>query len=100
MRFLRHLAVVVLLVGVIVGLGAAWNKFAPSTLLGYQPTVGPVQFSGPAPGPSVLSNLTNPLNLQFLRQTVVIEVLILAGVIILDLVRRRLRRLDRAREPD
>jgi hypothetical protein len=104
MKFLRHFAVVVMLVSVIVGLGLAWNKFAPSTLLGYQPTLGPVQYNSKLirdqPGPSVLSVLTNPVNWKFLRHTVVIEVLVLAAVVILDVIRRRLRRIDRSRDLD
>lgn len=104
MRFLRHLAVVVLLVSVIVGLGLAWNEFAPGTLLGYQPTVGPVQFTGPlpghqaVPGPSVLSGLLSPVNLLDLRHTVVVEALVAAAVVLLEVARRRLRRFDRSRD--
>ncbi len=116
MKFLRHLAVVTLMVGIVVGLGLAWNKFAPSTLLGYQPALGPVQFKGPVPGarlpghpgkvigvepgPSVLSTFTNPASWRDLRHTVLIEFLVLTAVVIIDVVRRRLRRLDKAREAD
>lgn len=133
MKFLRHLAVVTLLIAVVVGLGLAWNKFMPSTLLGYQPVAGPVQFNGPLPGqhvvlrpglrarahpgklrlpgrrggfiavqpgPSVLSTFANPANWRQLRRPVLIELLLLSAVVIIDVVRRRLRRLSKAREAD
>ncbi|HET7018774.1 MAG TPA: hypothetical protein VFI65_32945 [Streptosporangiaceae bacterium] len=37
MRFLRHLGAATLLVAVVVGLGLAWNHFAPGTLVGDLP---------------------------------------------------------------
>jgi hypothetical protein len=111
-RFLRHLAVVGLVVAAVAGLGLAWNHFAASTLVGSLPgqphgaIVRPTE-SGPggAHGPKAidlgtfelgLNSMLQPVNWPYLRHTVVIEAAVMAGVVILDAGRRRSRRASRA----
>jgi hypothetical protein len=125
-KFLRHLAVVVLVVAVVVVGGMAWQHFGASTLAGG--LRGPVNVVNvpakllknrpagtrltvrPGPhGPVVvrssgsggmslgLNSMFRAVNLPVLRHTVEIEVGAIAAVVILDIARRRLRRFLRAR---
>ena len=99
MRFLRHLAAVVLAVAVIVGLGMLWAHASGGT--------GPRQ----APSPEALLRLEqiksgvirvrsdNGFHLADtgnLIRTCEIEALLAAGVITVSVVRRRRRRMRRA----
>jgi hypothetical protein len=121
-RFLRHLAAVMLVVAVVVVLGLAWNRFAAGSLAGglTAPSgriavVPGRQVKGPPPGavslPSGahvsrvirsggfnlgLNSMFQSVNLPYLRHTVVIEGGVIAAVVILDVGRRRSRRARRA----
>lgn len=126
MRFLRHLAVVCLVVAAVTGLGLAWNHFAASTLTGglivpQGELAGQGETAGsPPPGRVVLPKGTRPgsrnqpvgiqsrpfdlglssmfqsENLPYLRHTVFIETGLITAVVIVDASRRRARRADRA----
>jgi hypothetical protein len=118
-RFLRHLAAVCLVVAAVVGLGLAWDHFAFGTLAGgrippgtrLSETAGsppPERVALPAgsrAGPVViqsgsfnlgLNSMLQPVNLPYLRHTVVIETGVTAAVVIIDASRRRARRASRA----
>ena len=120
MRFLRHLAAVLLVVAAIVLLALAWNHAA-----GVGPASGPFRGhdlrvaagrlgKGPhgdvvvrlrgAHGLEVihaqpmdlgLTSMFDAVNLPSLRHTVVIEAWAAAAVVIIDLIRRRWRRARR-----
>ncbi len=121
MKFLRHLAAVMLVVAVVVVAGLAWQHFGASTLAGgLRGPVKVVNVPGgllkglppgtrltvrPGPhGPVVvrssgsggmslgLDSMFQAVNLPVLRHTVEIEVGVIAAVVILDIARRRLRR--------
>jgi len=123
-KFLRHLAVVILVVAVVVVGGVAWEHFGASSLAGG--LRGPVKMVNvpgkllkglppgtrlavrPGPhGPVVvrdsggmslgLTSMFQAVNLPVLRHTVEIEAGVIAAVVILDIARRRLRRFLRAR---
>lgn len=127
MKFLRHLAAVILVVAVVVIIGLAWSHFGASTLAGG--LQGPVrQVGGPAqpggrlppgalalprgarPGPHGLrvirigpmnlglSSVLNPVNLADLKHTVIIEALVTAVVVMIDVSRRLWRQEKRARQ--
>ena len=124
MRFLRHLAAVMLVVTIVVVGGLAWEHFGASTLAGgFRGPVKVVNVPGnllkglppgtavavrPGPhGPVVvrdsggmslgLDSMFQAVNLPVLGDTVEIEVGVIAAVVILDIARRRLRRFLRAR---
>jgi hypothetical protein len=122
MRFLRHLAVVLLLVAAVVLLAMAWNHAAGGGLDGGlhghdlrgaagRLTKGPhgdvtVRLPG-AHGPQVvhvqpmdlgLTSMFDSVNLPNLRHTVVIEAGAAAAVVLIDAGRRKWRR--RARRAD
>jgi hypothetical protein len=124
MKFLRQLGAVTLLVAVVVVLGLAWNHFDPGSLIGGQ-LASVKQFSGPggptagtevlpggagaggARGPVVvrsgpmnlgLSSMFEPINLAVLKHTVVIEGVVIALVVMIDVSRRLWRQERRARE--
>lgn len=126
MRFLRHLAAVCLVVAAVTGLGLAWNHFAARTLIGGLTVPGRElagqggPAGGPPPGQFVLrkgarpggphrpvviesgsfdlglNSMLQPVNLPYLRHTVVIETGVIAAVVIIDASRRRSRRASRA----
>lgn len=125
MRFLRHLAAVVVLVAVVVLAGLAWNHFAGGGLPGEAQATGkrsiapgrgpgivvlqPGAKAGPGgphgpvvvhPGPMNLglSSMLDPVNLAVLRHTVVIEAVVIALVVMIDVSRRLWRQERRARE--
>jgi hypothetical protein len=121
-RFLRHLAAVLLVVAAVVLLAMGWNHIAGGT-----PAAGPhgpgerVLVAGPHPrrlvvprgirpgqahGPVIidlrpmdlgLTSMLDPVNLPSLRHTVVIEAEAAAAVVIIDVIRRRWRRARRTR---
>jgi hypothetical protein len=111
-KFLRHLAATALVVAVVVVLGLAWNHFAASTLVGSVPS--PLQREiiesqphgrVPVKGPGVIStggislglnSMLDPANLPVLRHTVVIEGGLIVAVVIIDMARRRARRVRHA----
>jgi hypothetical protein len=118
MRFVRHLTAATLVVAVVVILGLAWNHFAASTLIGNIQgsfrqeivTSRPAEASShgpvtPAPGHKVsnlgtmdlgLNSMLDPVNLPYLRHTVIIEAGVMAAVVIIDAGRRKSRRARRA----
>jgi hypothetical protein len=125
-RFVRHLAAATLVVAVVVILGLAWNHFAASTLIGgiqgsfRQEVITSQQADDPSPGAAGsahgihpksphgpknirfgtinlgLSSMLDPVNLPYLRHTVVIEAGVMAAVVIIDADRRKSRRARRA----
>ena len=124
MKFLRHLAAVMLVVAVVVVAGLAWEHFGASTLAGgFRGPVKVVNVPGgllkglppgtavavrPGPhGPVVvrdsggmslgLDSMFQAVNLPVLRNAVEIEAGVIAAVVILDIARRRLRRFLRTR---
>jgi hypothetical protein len=122
-KFLRHLGAVTLVVAVVVVLGLAWNHFGASTLAGgleasfkqappgsrppgavvLRPGAGAV---GPHGAPVIrsgpmnlgLSSMLDPVNLAVLRHTVVIEGVVIAIVVMIDVSRRLWRQDRRARQ--
>ena len=110
MKFLRHFGAVVAVVAVVVLLGLAWNRFAPSL-----PGQGPpgealavrgaiVQAAphgtkitwGGTPGLDI-GDLLQPVNLAVLRYNAELEAVIIAAVVIASASYRSLRRRWRAR---
>ena len=126
MRFLRHLAAVLLVVTAVVLLALAWNHVAsgpaaagppgpggrvPVAVLRAGPHAGrvvarPGTRLGRVNGPVIidlrpmdlgLTSMFDAVNLPSLRHTVVIEAGAAAAVVIIDVIRRRWRRARRAR---
>jgi hypothetical protein len=141
-KFVRRLGVVTLMVAVVVIIGLAWNRFAPSTLIGQLPGAGQnfnvrgavthkgsIVVARPGPGGHVrqvlvlpagaptpgnvpgnpiiihlrpmdlgLTSMFQRVNWPILEHAVVIEALVIAAVVIIDRIRRRLRRAWRARK--
>jgi hypothetical protein len=118
MRFLRHLAAVLLVVAAVVLLALGWNHIAGGTVgavrLGHDAQIVKVRPRAGAPprgtrpgqahGPVIiesqpmdlgLTSMLDPANLPSLRHTVVIEAGAAAAVVIIDLIRRRWRRAQR-----
>jgi hypothetical protein len=119
-RFLRHLAAVCLVVAAVAGLGLAWDHFGFGTLASGRippgtrlsetagsppPHERAVLPKGARPGAVViesgpfdlgLSSMFQPVNLPYLRHTVVIETGVIAAVVIIDATRRKSRRASRA----
>jgi hypothetical protein len=120
-RFLRHLAAVVLVVSAVVGLGLAWAHFGAGTLVAgpqtrfqqeivtIQPGQRGIQGNGviqAGPNGSAiihyrpfdlgLGSMIDPANLPNLSHTVVIEGGVIAAVVLIDVFRRRSRRAWRA----
>lgn len=110
MKFLRQFAAVVAVAAVVVLLGLAWNRFAPSL-----PGQGPAgealavrgnvvkalphavqQSSGGTPGLD-LGDLLQPENLAVLRYTAELEAAVIAAVVIINASYRSLRRYRRAK---
>jgi hypothetical protein len=114
-RFLRHLAAVLLVVGAVVLLALGWNHIAGGTvgavreghnarIVMVRPRAGaaargtrPGQAHGPViiqsqPMDLGLNSMLDPANLPSLRHTVVIEAGAAAAVVIIDVIRRRWRR--------
>ena len=120
MRFLRHLAAVLLVVAAVVLLALGWNHIAGGTVGAVRLGRGARIVDGPparrcgalaehvlgqAHGPVIiesrpmdlgLNSMLDPANLPSLRHTVVIEAGAAAAVVIIDLIRRRWRRAQRA----
>jgi hypothetical protein len=123
-RFLRQFAAVLAVVAVVVFTGIAWDHFGPASLPGEGPAGNFQVVEGPAlnppkgvqvapgvhhpppgmridtPGdviPVDVGDLLQPANLAVLRQTAVIEALIMAGVVILSMGARKVRRARRRR---
>jgi hypothetical protein len=108
-KFLRQFAAVVAVVAVVVLLGLAWNRFAPS-LPGEGPTGeafanvkappgahGVLRMnSGGTPGLD-LGDLLQPENLAVLRYTAELEAAVIAAVVIVNASYRSLRRYRRAK---
>jgi hypothetical protein len=114
-KFLRQFAAVVAVVAVVVLLGLAWNRFAPS-LPGEGPTgeafavrgnVANVKAppgardvlrinSGGTPGLDI-GDLLQPENLAVLRYTAELETAVIAAVVIVNASYRSLRRYRRAK---
>ena len=122
-KFLRHLGAVTLVVAVVVVLGLAWNHFGASTLVGglqasfkqvppgARPpgavVLRPGAGGGGPRGPVVIRNgpmnlglgsMLDPVNLAVLRHTVVIEAVVIAIVVMIDVSRRLWREERRARQ--
>ena len=116
MKFLRHLAVVVLLVAVVVAGGLAWGHFVPGPLPDRGPGgLGQLVVRGRAvrrlpsgaripaglhvnSGPENLglTSMFQAVNLPVLRDTVEIEAGVVVGVVIIEIGHRRWRRARRA----
>jgi hypothetical protein len=117
-RFVRQLAAVALLVALVVAGGLAWGKFGSGPLPGPGPG-GPGQFvvrgqpvKRVPPGLKIrpglrvintgpenlgLTSMFQAVNLPVLRDTVEIEAGVIAAVVLLEIVHRRVRRARRAR---
>jgi hypothetical protein len=119
MRFLRHLAAAALVVAAVVLLALGWNHVSGGTvgavrqgpdvrIVIVRPRAGAAA-RGTRPGqahrPLIiqsqpmdlgLNSMLDPANLPSLRHAVVIEAGVAAGVVIIDLIRRRWRRARRA----
>jgi hypothetical protein len=115
-RFLRHLAVVLLVVAAVVLLALAWNHVEGGTgatgphgpgarvpvvaLRGGRVVARPGTRPGRVNGPVIidlrmdlgLTSMFDPVNLPSLRHTLVIEAGAAAAVVIIDVIRRRWRR--------
>jgi Na+/serine symporter len=113
-RFLRHLAVVLLVVAAVVLLALAWNHVEGGTvgavrqgpvarIVTVRPRAGAVARGtrpGRVNGPVIidlrmdlgLTSMFDPVNLPSLRHTLVIEAGAAAAVVIIDVIRRRWRR--------
>jgi hypothetical protein len=120
-KFLRQLAVVVMVVAVVVLIGMAWKRLAPSlpgegpaghafvgrgqVVKGLPPGVRLPPGAKPPPAdalvrgtPSLLlGDLLKPVNLVVLRNNAFLEAVVIAAVVIVDASYRRLRRARRAR---
>jgi hypothetical protein len=117
-RFVRHLAAVVLLVTLVVAGALAWGHFDPGPLPGGGPGgAGQFVVRGQAlkrvpsgvrlpPGLHVintgpenlgLTSMFQPVNLPVLRDTVEIEAAVIAAAVILEIAHRTMRRARRAR---
>ena len=121
MRFLQHLAAVLLVVTAVVLLAMGWNRLAGGTLGVTRdgravPVLVPGQHGGSHLGaghvvrPGLhgtvivrvrpmdfgLTSMFDPVNLPSLRHTVLIEAGVGAAVVIIDFLRRRWRRARRA----
>jgi hypothetical protein len=118
-RFLRHLAAVLVVVAAVVLLALGWNHIAGGNvgavreghgarIVMVRPRPGAVARGtrpGQAPGPVIiqsqpmdlgLNSMLDPANLPSLRHTVVIEAGAAAAVVIIDVIRRRWRRARRS----
>jgi hypothetical protein len=118
-RFLRHLAVVLVVVAAVVLLALGWNHVAGGTvgavrqgpgarIVTVRPGAGAVARGtrpGQAHGPVIiqsqpmglgLNSMLDPANLPSLRHTVVIEAGAAVAVVIIDVIRRRWRRARRS----
>ena len=118
MRFLRHLAAVLLVVAAVVLFALGWNHVAGGTVgavrQGHDARIVMVRpradaaargtRPGQAHGPVIiqsqpmdlgLNSMIDPANLPSLRHTVVIEAGAAAAVVIIDVIRRRWRRARR-----
>jgi hypothetical protein len=113
-RFLRHLAVVLLVVAAVVLLALAWNHVEGGTvgavrqgpvarIVTVRPRAGAVARGtrpGRVNGPVIidlrmdlgLTSMFDPVNLPSLRHTLVIEAGAAGDVVIIDVIRRRWRR--------
>ena len=119
MRFLRHLAAVLVVVAAVVLLALGWNHVAGGTvgavrqgpvprIVTVRPGTGAVARGtrpGQSHGPVIigsqpmdlgLNSMLDPANLPSLRHTVVIEAGAAAAVVIIDVIRRRWRRARRS----
>jgi hypothetical protein len=118
-RFLRHLAAVLLVVAAVVLLALGWNHIAGGTvgavrqgrdaqIVTLRPRTGAAA-RGTRPGqahrPVIivsqpmdlgLNSMLDPANLPSLRHTVVIEAGAVAAVVLIDVIRRRWRRARRS----
>ena len=121
-KFLRHLAAASLVVAGVVLLGLAWNHFAASTLTGGLQGPGRAELARPPGAVAVkgrirggprglrvtgpgsmnlgLSSMFDPVNLPYLRHTVVVETGLMAAVVIIDVSRRKVRRARRTGQLD
>ena len=126
MKFLRHLGALTLVVAIIVLAAIAWNHFWPGILTGQRAGHVPpgAHFSGPLPGPGpggrgltlpdgkdnmrvvtsrpgagMMSLLFTQVNLQVLAHTAKAEAAFIAVVVIIDMIRRRDRRIRRGGSP-
>jgi hypothetical protein len=123
-KFLRHLGAATLIVAVVVLLGLAWNHYGAATLVGGQQASFNKQASAGARAPGVvvlrpgakaggphgpivvrsgpmdlgLSSMFDPVNLAVLKHTVVIEAVVIAIVVMIDVSRRLWRQDRRARQ--
>ena len=115
MKFLRQLAAAAAAVAVVVLIGLAWNRFAPSlpgegpaghgfAVRGQMVKVLPpgargVTLNNSRSGtPSLLlGDLLRPVNLVVLRNNAFLEAAVIAAVVIVDASYRRLRRSRRAK---
>jgi hypothetical protein len=122
LKFLRHLAVVTLVVTAVVVLGLAWNHFDASSLAGgvgsrfskeiavSRNPPGTVVLRKPGgghTGPIVirynggtslgLSSMFDAVNRPVVEHTIAIEVAVIAAVVLIDASRRRARKARRAR---
>jgi hypothetical protein len=118
-RFLRHLAAALLVVAAVVLLALGWNHIAGGTvgavrqgrgeriLMIRPPAAAAARGTrpGPAHGPVIIQSqpmdlglnaMLDPANLPSLRHTLVIEAGVAAAVVIIDVIRRRWRRAQRA----
>ncbi len=114
MKFLRHLGAATLVIAVVVLAGLAWNHFWPGTLAGQLAARGPSAFGEGVrivpgqrivrlpdgirvhvrnqPGAGAFYGLLRPANLRVIAETAKIEAVFILAVVIIDVIRRRLRR--------
>ena len=119
MKFARHLAAATLAVAAVVVLGLAWNRFGASTLVATERApfkhiaARDLRLKGAPPGEIAvlpgghgrhairifrsgpmslgLGSMLDSVSWPYLRRTVTIEAAVIAGVIVADIGRRRLR---------
>jgi hypothetical protein len=121
-KFLRQFAVVVMVIAIVVLIGMAWSRLAPSlpgegpaghafvvrgqVVKGLPPGVRLPRGATPPPAGVrriggtprlLLGDLLKPVNLVVLRNNAFLEAAVIAAVVIVDASYRRLRRARRAR---
>jgi hypothetical protein len=128
MRFLRHLGAVTLVVAAVVLLGLAFDRYGASILVGGSDQQPRAELAAGAPRPGAkisradvsgryelikgkhprvirtgsmdlgLDSMLQAVNVPYLTHTLWIEGAVIAGVVVLEVVRRRWRKANRAEQ--